>query len=599
MADTTIRIGGASGFWGEAGLATPQLLEAGGLDYLVYDYLAEITLSIMARARDRDRNLGYATDFIDSTLGPNLTEISNQGVKLISNAGGLNPAACAVAAREVIAQAGLDLTVAVVSGDDLSSHKSLFADRGLTEMFSGRPFPAPDSIASINAYLGAFPIAKALDRGADIVIIGRCVDSAVTLGACIHAFGWQADDLDRLAGGSLAGHILECGPQATGGNFTDWQETADSLTDIGYPIAEISSDGSFVCTKPELSGGVVTVGSVAEQVLYEIGDPQAYVLPDVVCDFSEIRIDQSGPDRVRISGALGYPPPHEYKVCVTYADGFRGGLLLTFNGFDARAKALVFAKASIARATRRLTALDLPEFTETSAEVFGGVPEGCLEAGTETYQEVVLKIAARHPAAAGVATLLKEITGLGLATPPGLSVFAGSRPRPSPVVRLFSCRVPRSEVKVQIECQGKTFVHEPRAVDSLPVARPVPHLEPTEPDHSGQMAAVPLVRLAFGRSGDKGNNANIGIIARRPEYLPFIWKALSPKVVARCFSIYLEGEVERYLLPGIHAVNFVLHDVLGGGGIASLRNDAQGKGFAQILLAQAITVPVELIGAQR
>ena len=294
--------------------------------------------------------------------------------------------------RQVIAQAGLDLTVAVVSGDDLSGQKSLFADRGLTEMFSGRSFPTPDSIASINAYLGAFPIAKALDRGADIVIIGRCVDSAVTLGACIHAFGWQADDLDRLAGGSLAGHILECGPQATGGNFTDWQETADSLTDIGDPIAEISSAGSVVCTKPELSGGVVTVGSVAEQVLYEIGDPQAYVLPDVVCDFSEIRIDQSGPDRVRISGALGYPPPHEYKVCVTYADGFRGGLLLPFNGFDARAKALVFAKASIARATRRLTALDLPEFTETSAEVFGGVPECCLEAGTETYQEVVLKI---------------------------------------------------------------------------------------------------------------------------------------------------------------------------------------------------------------
>ena len=596
MADTTIRIGGASGFWGEAALATPQLLKAGGLDYLVYDYLAEITMSIMARARDRDQNLGYATDFIGSTLCPNLAEIASQGVKLISNAGGLNPGACAIAASDAIAQAGLDLKVAVVTGDDLTGHKAQFADRGLTEMFSGQSFPVPESVASVNAYLGAFPIAEALDLGADIVITGRCVDSAVTLGACIHAFGWQADALDCLAGGSLAGHILECGPQATGGNFTDWHEVADSLVDIGYPIAEVSNDGSFVCTKPESSGGVVTVGSVAEQALYEIGDPQAYVLPDVVCDFSAINIDQSGPDRVRVRGALGYPAPEEYKVCATYADGFRGGLLLTFNGFDARAKALVFAEAGIARATERLSAMNLAEFSETSVEVFGGVPQEYQQTPLVDYQEVALKIAARHPAAAGVAILLKEVTGLGLATPPGLSVFAGGRPRPSPVIRLFSFLISRAEVRIQIEFDGQSIVHLPGAAKSPAVTVAVPHPEPAEPEQGVQMTEVPLVRLAFGRSGDKGNKANIGIIARRPEYLPFIWAALSPDTVARCFSSYLKGEVERFFLPGIHAINFVLHDVLGGGGIASLRNDAQGKGFAQILLAKSVSVPVQMIG---
>ena len=222
-------------------MATPQLLAAGGLDYIVYDYLAEITMSIMARARARDQNRGFATDFVDAVLKPHLVDIAAQGVKLISNAGGVNPQACAAVAVQLIEDAGLDLTVAVVSGDDLMLHKAAFAQRGFVELFSDQDFPDPAGIASINAYLGAFPIARALVLGADIVITGRCVDSAVTLGACIDAFGWKPDEFDRLAGGSLAGHILECGPQATGGNFTDWHEVADSLVNIGYPIAEAVS----------------------------------------------------------------------------------------------------------------------------------------------------------------------------------------------------------------------------------------------------------------------------------------------------------------------------------------------------------------------
>ena len=559
-------------------MATPQLLAAGGLDYIVYDYLAEITMSIMARAHARDQNRGFATDFIDAVLQPHLADMAAQGVKLISNAGGINPQTCAAAATQLIDDAGLDLTVAVVSGDDLMAHKGAFADRRITEMFSDQNFPDPKDIASINAYLGAFPIAQALALGADIVITGRCVDSAVTLGACIDAFGWKPDEFDRLAGGSLAGHILECGPQATGGNFTDWHKAAGSLADIGYPIAEVSADGSFVCTKPENTGGLVTVATVAEQALYEIGDPQAYVLPDVVCDFSSIRIEQQGPNRVLVRGAAGYTAPAAYKVCATYADGFRGGQLLTFNGFNARSKASVFADAAIARANKQIEAQQLGDFTETSIEILGGVPEKYLGSHAGDYQEVTLKIAARHRSAAGIGVLLKEITGLGLATPPGLCVFAGGRPKPSPVIRLFSFLLPKGELSVRIHWGGDSIDHTVAPVLTSEPAVPVPHTLSPCPEAQGVLTPVPLIRLAYGRSGDKGDQANIGIIARQAEYLPYIWTALTPEVVANCFSHFLDGRVERFLLPGIHAINFVLHDVLGGGGIASLRNDAQGKG---------------------
>jgi len=232
-------------------------------------------------------------------------------------------------------------------------------------MFSGAAFPPIGKLASINAYLGAHPIAEALDAGADIVITGRVVDSAVTLGACIHEFGWGRGDLDCLAGGSLAGHILECGPQATGGNFTDWELVADRFADIGYPIAEIAEDGAFVCTKPAGTGGLVTPQTVGEQMLYEIGDPQAYILPDVVCDFSAVSLEQESAHRVRVRGARGYPPPADYKVCATWADGFRGGLVWFFCGFDADRKARVFADAALQRARRRLAGAGLPDFTES------------------------------------------------------------------------------------------------------------------------------------------------------------------------------------------------------------------------------------------
>lgn len=605
MTESTLTIGGASGYWGDAPGATAQLLAHEGLDFLVYDYLAEITLSILARARSADPEAGYATDFVTAAMAPNLATIAAKNVRVVSNAGGVNPDACAQALRGLIRESGLSLKVAVIRGDDLAARVPEFAGGAdsppLHEMFSGESFPPPERVASVNAYLGAFPIAAALDGGADIVITGRCVDSAVTLGACIHYFGWAADDLDRLAQGSLAGHILECGTQASGGNFTDWASVADSLWNAGYPIARIAGDGGFTVTKPDGTGGRVSVGTIAEQMLYEIGDPCCYTLPDVVCDFSEVRLAADGRDRVRVSGARGAGRPEMLKACATWADGYRAGHVWTMVGRNAIHKARAFADGVLRRTARELAASGLPALSETSVELPGSESQFPPSLRQSALREVDVKIAVRHPSAAGVALFLKEMTGHALAAPPGLCSFAGARARPSPVVRLFSFLVPASCVAVEVDIEGDCAPSAP------PPSVPPRDLPPT-PDFprpsrpvGDRMVAVPLESLALARSGDKGDKANIGVIAREPEFLPYIANALTEAAVAECFVHFLApGQarpVERFYLPGIAALNFLLHDVLGGGGIASLRVDAQGKAYAQVLLATAVPVPASLVAA--
>lgn len=587
-----LTIGGASGFWGDAAHATPQLLGAAGLDFIVYDYLAEITMAILAKARVRDPELGYATDFVSAAMAPNLAEIQSRGLRIISNAGGVNPDGCARALRAEIARQGLTLKVAVVQGDDVTATLADKAGQGVRDMFTGAEFPPADRIASANAYLGAFPIVQALDRGADIVITGRCVDSAVTLGACIHHFGWSATDLDLLAAGSLAGHILECGPQATGGNFTDWEAVADDLANIGYPIAEIQPDGAFDVCKPDGTGGLVSRATVGEQMLYEISDPQAYILPDVICDFSGVTIDETAANRVRVSGARGRGVPDSYKTCLTWTDGYRGGHLFGFYGLDAERKAQVFAEAALTRARTVLQQMNAPDFTETSVEILGAESQFGDMRLSAPSREVAAKIAVRHPDPRGIGVFLKEATGLGLSTPPGLCGFAGARPKPSPVLALFSCLTPKNDVTVMVS-DGNGDIE-------IPVAPPVtaapcdPHIPPALPRVNRQIER-PLIDLAWARSGDKGDNANIGVIARHPDLMPWIWAGLDDRHLTRVFGHFLTGGIDRYYLPGTHAMNIVLHSVLGGGGTSSLRNDPQAKGYAQLLLAAPIPVDRDLV----
>lgn len=584
MKRTSVKIGGAIGFWGEAHHATAQLLTDPDLEVLVYDFLAEITLSIMARARQKDPDQGYAPDFVTAAMAPNLSEIAARNIKVLSNAGGMNPAACATALQAEIARQGLALKVAVVEGDDLKVQMEQIAKA--PEMFSGAPYPDPSRVLSVNAYLGAGPMVAALTAGADIVITGRCVDSALTLAACMHRLGWTADQHDLLAAGSLAGHLIECGPQSTGGNFTDWEDVPDPAN-IGYPIVEVFADGQLEMSKPPATGGLVTRETVGEQMLYEIGDPAAYILPDVICDFTEVTLTQIAADRVEVAGAKGRSPSGLLKVSTTYMDGYRAGQVLNFNGRDARAKGLAYVDAVLRRTRARLHEMGAPDFDQVSVETFGGS-----NAGTG-FEEVSVTAAVRHQDARAVGLFLKELIGNALATPPGLHFFTGAgRPKPSPVVKLFSSLVEASVPDVQVSCDGQGVAYE-----QGPVAAASPAPEPTVPQtpEPVETTVVCLEQIAVARSGDKGDKANIGVLARTPEVIPWIWMALTPDRIAEVFGQNVKGSIERFYLPGSASMNILVDQALGGGGIASLRNDSQGKAFAQRLLAMPVAIPAHLV----
>ena len=593
-----IRIGGATGYWGEADLALPQFLAEGDLDFIVFDYLAEITMSIMARAKAADPEKGYATDFVSAIVAPHLEAIADSGVKLISNAGGVNPEACGRAIRQLIEDAGLQLKVAVITGDDLMPKLDEVLATEPAEMFTGEPTPPRDAIASANAYLGAFPVAEALNQGADIVVTGRCVDSAVTLGACIHRFGWQRNDLDLLAAGSLAGHLIECGPQATGGNYTDWQEVADTLHEVGYPIAEIAADGGVVMTKPKGTGGCVTVGTVGEQLLYEIGDPAAYYLPDVICDFTQVALEQVDQDRVSVAGVRGRGVPAQYKTSMTWADGWRAGMIGFYVGARAAEKARIFADEAIQRARRKLSKMGVPDYVDVCVEVVGDESHWGEAARYVRSREVAVKVACRHADRRATDLLMRELAGVGLGAPAGFCAFAGTRPKSSPVIRLFSIRVDRDLVDIQIHTadQSQSFSDSVAATETSADAGGEPIDIEALTDESAEQIEVPLERLAWARSGDKGDKANIGVMARKREYFPWIAAALTESYVASRFAHFMASpEMDRYALPGLPALNFVLHHALGGGGVASLRNDPQAKGYAQILLDTPVSIPAQLL----
>ncbi|KRS10358.1 terpene utilization protein AtuA [Roseovarius atlanticus] len=587
MSDRKLRIGCASGFWGDTPEAIGQLVSKGEIDYLVFDYLAEVTMSLMARARAKAPESGYAPDFVKA-LAPWLPDIKAKGIKVVANAGGVNPRGCSDALAKAAAQAGIDLSIGVVLGDDLLPRADEIRKNGQTEMFSGVEFP--DDIWSMNAYLGARPIAAALDAGADIVITGRCADSAVALGTLMHEYGWGDDDWDKLSQGSLAGHLIECGPQGTGGNFTDWQDVP-GWDNMGMPIVEVSEDGSFIMTKTPDTGGLVVPGSVGEQMLYEIGDPRAYLLPDVICDWSGVTLEQVGPDQVLVKGGRGLGRTDSYKVSATHADGWRAVSTLTLAAIDAPAKSERVAEAILTRCRRIFHDRNMGDFRQVSVEVLGAEAAYGANARART-REVVLKIGAVHDDRAALNIFAGEIAPMAISTAQGLTGFFAGRPKVQPVVRLFSFLQSKAETPVAVEVDGKDV---PVSVATTPV-----HLDPTAAPLADSRELGPdavkvrLVELAWGRSGDKGDIANIGILARKPDYLPYIRSALSEEVVKDYFAHVCEGRVERFDLPGSHSLNFLLHESLGGGGIASVRIDPQGKGFAQMLLDIEIPVPADL-----
>ncbi len=588
-----VKIGCASGFWGDTNTAAFQLVHLADINYLVFDYLSEITMSIMAKAKMVEPKHGYALDFVSRVMAPLLKKIAEKKIKVISNAGGVNPLACRDALQKIIKEYGLELKVAVVLGDDLLPQHEHLKQQNIREMFSGEALP--EQVASSNAYLGAVAIRDALDLGADIVITGRVVDSAVVLAPLVHEYQWSLDDYDKLAQGSLAGHVIECGAQCTGGNFTDWQ-LVQGFDNMGFPVVEVSGDGSFVVTKPQGTGGLVSTATVAEQIVYEIGNPQAYLLPDVIADFSQVHLEQVGEHRVRVTGAKGQAPTTQYKVSATYPDGYRVLVSFLIAGREAPQKAQVIADAILTKCERVLAMRSVPPFSEKSVEILGIESTYGEHARALNSREVVIKIAVKHMFKEACMFFASEIAQASTGMAPALARIVGGRPKASPVIKLFSFLIDKNQVSVEIDFEGKRYpVEIPQGVST----EQLPNLKAGENAiYQGDEIEVPLIEIAHARSGDKGNHSNIGVIARKAEYLPWIRAALTEEAVASYMQHVLDaekGRVIRYELPGLNALNFMLENALGGGGVASLRIDPQGKAFAQQLLDMPVKVPAHLL----
>ncbi len=597
----TVLIGGASAFWGDSAAGAHQLADVPGIDYLSFDYLAELTMSILAAARAKDPEQGYAGDFIDVAMRQILVRCRERGIRVVSNAGGLNPRACARALQRLAVELGIEgLKIAIVDGSDVVPLVPALRDQGVRDFYTDEPMPA--RMSSANAYLGAAPVARALDAGADVVITGRVVDSALVLGTLMHEFGWRETDLDLLAAGSLAGHIIECGCQATGGLHTDWERVPD-WPNMGYPVIECAPDGSFVLTKPAGTGGLIAAAAVAEQLLYEIGDPKNYLLPDVVCDFSGVSITQPKSDEVRVSGARGKPAPPNYKVCATWTDGFTCTGTLSIVGFQAVAKARRSGEAVIARTRRMLVEAGRVDLSAWNIEVIGAEEPYGVSARVHDLREAVVRIVARHPDKAALQLFAREIAPAGTSWSPGTTgSMAPGRPAVAPLIRLFTFTVSKANLHPWMQLDDGPEVPVPPEIGAVAGATVSPDAanHDTSSDNGSfylgppplpDDVEVPLIRLAWARSGDKGDTSNIGVIARSVAVLPYLLREVTEDSVSKYLAHSVCGSVTRFLVPGIHAINLVMTRALGGGGMASMRNDPLGKGMGQILLAMPVRVP--------
>ena len=586
----SIRIANAGGYWGDDLTQFKRQLELGPIDYLTLDFLAEVTMSIMQKQRSRDPRAGFARDFVKQ-VEDSLDLLAKTGTRVITNAGGVNPLSCRGALLETTQALGKPLDVAAVIGDDLMERLGEMNGAGvsLNNMEDGAAFaPIRDRVSSANAYYGAWPVVEALKSGAQIVVTGRCTDTGITLAPMIHAFDWAPNDWNRLAAGIVAGHIVECGAQSTGGNFTDWREIRD-FPGIGYPILEVFPDGSFIVTKHARTGGAVTVRTVKEQLLYEMGDPRGYITPDVVADFATIQLEQAGRDRVRVWGIKGRPAPPSLKVSAAYFDGWKANGTLIISAPDAAAKAKAFAALFWKR-------LGLT-FTATHTEQIGHSACWGPLAPASDPPEILLRLSVRDADKSKIEAFSKLIPAVILSGPPGVAV-TGGRPQAQEVVAYWPALVPRDRVKPRLvtrdgerELDWPTPLLPPGAPERLP-RESWPALK-----GSAKRVTVPLSRIAHGRSGDKGDTCNIGIIARTPEAYPWLKRALTATAVKRRFKGICFGRVTRHEVPNLWALNFLLEQSLGGGGTVSLRLDAQGKTLSHALLALEVSVPKALVTA--
>ena len=587
-----IRIGAATAFFNDSRMGIAQLLsKADRLDYIIFDFLAESVMGGLGRGMANGTGQGFASDFAPGYILPHLQTLLDRRIRIVANAGGLNPAACAEDLRRGAEALGLSVRIGVVEGDNLTAQVSEIVGPDTRDMFDDSPVlekvQSADRVNSLVAYTGAFPIAAAIAAGADIVITGRAVDSAMALGPLIHEFGWGPDEFDLLAAGTLAGHLLECSAQATGGTFTDWRDVP-GWADIGMPIGECSADGSLVITKPEGTGGLVSVGTIAEQLLYEVSDPQRYYVADVVCDFTDVKLEQIGPDRVAVTGARGLGRTATCKASLTYEQGWRASTLIPIIGLEAAAKAERLGQELIARTNMLLRQSQLPPLTRTHCEVIGGEGTGPTTA--------LCRLVADHPDQEGAQVLIREQSSAisHMSVGISLSLAAGVRP----LQRIAGFLLPKSIVSQRVSLDGQPVAF---AVATDAQGNEAEARAPAFPELPGDidpLQTVPLIRLAWGRSGDKGNLFNVAVIAREAEFLPYIAAALTPEAVGAHYGKVLGHgtalAVDRFSVPGFFALNFLVKNSMDGGILASTSLDCVAKGRAQLLLDYPVPVSAAL-----
>lgn len=604
-----IRIANAGGYWGDDPYALRrQVFGEMKIDYISIDFLAEVTMSILQKQRAKDPNAGYARDFITS-LEPILEECINKKIKIITNAGGVNPRACADALFALGNKKNLNLKVAVIDGDDIISIIPNLRKNGIDfkNMETGENFDEfSDKVLCANAYFGALPVAEALKSEPDIVLCGRVTDTGITLGAMMYEFKWKLDDYDKLAHGIVAGHIIECGAQASGGNFTDWQKVP-SFIDIGFPIVECYADGSFYVTKHPNTGGYISAQTVREQLLYEMGSPQSYITPDVIADFSSIQVTSSSPEKVKISGIKGRKPTDFLKVSIGYEDGYKCSGTLIISGPDVRAKAEMFAKVFWIRLENELlkagyqTAIN---YKNTEYVGDDSTHKGMLK--KHDAIEILLKLTIRDNNKDKLNVFRKLLPSMILSGPAGVAVTGGA-PTISDVVSYWPALIPQESVypNIRIFEQKAKETKSNLLFEKLQIKWPITNgtalvnHSPIDPWHSSLISTMStakhiricLMEIAHARSGDKGDTVNIGLIGRSPECYVWLRENITSEKVNDWFHSLCKGKVSRYLVPNLWALNFLLEESLGGGGTMSLQIDAQGKTFSQALLRCEVDIP--------
>lgn len=580
----TVRIGNCSGYYGDRPTAFREMLEGGELDYLTGDYLAELTMLILGKDRMKDPEAGYAKTFLRQ-LQDGLALARDKGVKVVANAGGLNPAGLAARIRDLAQEQGIDVRVAHVEGDDLLPRA---AELGLSDVGGG-------SLLTANAYLGAFGIAAALGAGADVVVTGRVTDASVVMGPAIHAHGWGRDDLDALAGALVAGHVIECGTQATGGNFSGFRDL-DTWRPLGFPVAEVDADGSSVITKHASTGttetgGAVTVDTVTAQLLYEVQGP-AYLNPDVVAHLDTVALTQEGPDRVRISGVRGTPPPATTKVCLNLLGGFRNGVDLLLTGLDIEAKA-----AWVRREVEAALQDDPPDelvWTLDRTDVY----DPPTQAAATSYLRCDAKSSRPEPVGR---TFSDAFVNVALASYPGFTLTAPpGRGTPYGVYR--PAYVAQSEVPhVVVHADGRREDVDPPATTAEVAVEPA---DVTAAPDLGESQPRPFGELVHARSGDKGGDANVGLWIpadhpRRADAVAWLVGVVNAGWVQGMLPEAADLDVDVHPLPNLGGVNVVVRGLLGEGVSSSTRLDPQAKAVGEWLRARVTAVPTRLLEGRR